>query len=123
LRAALTAACLAAAAGLAACGGEPTPSAPAAAPATPVGELSAGSVVQYADCTDWRRGTVAERQATVVELRSQLTPQTSTTAASPLADDRAYAILQKSCRTDFADSLRLYKLYVRAQAYAPLSDP
>jgi hypothetical protein len=120
LRAALTATALAAAVALAACGEQAPPPAPAAA--QPVGELSAGSVVQYADCTDWRRGSVAERQATVVELRSQLTPQTSTTAASPLGDDRAYAILQKSCRTDFAASLRLYKLYVRAQAYAPLND-
>jgi hypothetical protein len=120
----MTAAALAVALALAACGGEPTSSVPAAGPAAePVGERSAGSVVQYADCRDWRRGSVADRQATVVELRHQLTPQTSATAASPLADDRAYAILQKSCRTDFAESLRLYKLYVRAQAYAPLSGP
>ena len=57
-----------------------------------------------------------------MELRRQLTPQTSKTAESPLADERAYEILQKTCGPDYADSLRLYKLYVRAQAFAPLNE-
>ena len=124
MRRALTAAGLAAVMALAGCGGDDKekPGGQKAAPAKPVGESSAGSVVQYADCRDWRRGSVADRRATVVELRRQLTPQTSTTAESPLADDRAYEILQKTCQNGFAHSLRLYKLYVRAQAYAPLSE-
>lgn len=42
---------------------------------------------------------LAGEQATVVALRGQLTPQTSETTASPL---------------------RLHKLYVRAQGFAPL---
>jgi hypothetical protein len=90
--------------------------------AKPVGTPSAGSVVQFADCGDWRRGSVAERRATVRELRGQLTPQSSATAASPLSDERAYQLLQKSCAADFAASLRLYKLYVRAQGFAPLAE-
>jgi hypothetical protein len=93
-----------------------------AATAKPVGTERAGSVTQYADCDDWRAGSPAERRATVVELRRQLTPQTSETAESPLADARAYEILQKACKPDYAGSLRLYKLYVRAQAFAPLND-
>ena len=93
----------------------------AAAPAQPVGKNSAGSVVQFADCGDWRAGNRAERAVTVVHLRGQLTPQRSKTAESPLADDRAYALLDRACTPAYAESLRLYKLYVRMQGFAPLS--
>ncbi|MDX6650969.1 MAG: hypothetical protein QOJ97_2920 [Solirubrobacteraceae bacterium] len=88
----------------------------------PVGHESAGSVVQFADCSDWRRGSRAERMVTIVRLRGQLTPQRSKTAASPLRDERAYALIQKACTPAFAGSLRLYKLYVRMQGFAPLSE-
>ncbi|MBA2240053.1 MAG: hypothetical protein H0W09_02225, partial [Solirubrobacterales bacterium] len=94
----------------------------AAPAAEPVGEPSAGSIVQYADCADWNRGSLAEKQATVIELRGQLTPQTSETAESDLDDDRALEILDGACKAGFSDSLRLYKLYVRAQAFAPLAE-
>jgi hypothetical protein len=87
-----------------------------------VGRRSAGSVVQFADCNDWRRGTRAEREATVRELRDQLTQQGEPSNASPLSDERAYATFQKACRPDYAGSLRLYKLYVRVQGYAPLHE-
>jgi hypothetical protein len=119
LRWAPVAAVLAAAALLAGCGDQGTPSGQSA---KPVGNPSAGSVVQFADCGDWRRGSTAERFATIKELRGQLTPQTSRTAASPLADERAYEILDRACRFETAESLRLYKLYVRAQGFAPLSE-
>ena len=108
------------------CGGDDEPASPAKPPAAeearaePVGTSRAGSVTQFADCDDWRAGTPAERRATVVELRGQLTPQGSETAESPLSDGRAYQILQKACSPDYAGSLRLYKLYVRAQGFAPL---
>jgi hypothetical protein len=123
---ALAATALAAAVSVAGCGEQETSSArPKAAGksgAKPVGKSSAGSVVQFADCADWRRGSPAERFATIEELRGQLTPQTSRTAASPLADERAYEILDRACRFETAGSLRLYKLYVRAQGFAPLSE-
>lgn len=92
------------------------------AAAKPVGTESAGSVVQFADCDDWRRGAEAERVATIEALRGQLTPQRSATAESPLSDERAYEILDKACTPDYAGSLRLYKLYVRAQGFAPLNE-
>jgi hypothetical protein len=113
------AAALVAAAIFAGCGDQGTPSGHSA---KPVGNPSAGSVVQFADCGDWRRGSTAERFATIKELRGQLTPQTSRTAASPLADERAYEILDRACKFETAESLRLYKLYVRAQGFAPLSE-
>lgn len=87
----------------------------------PVGESSAGSVVQFADCGDWRGGSRAERMVTVEHLRGQLTPQRSASAESPLPDRRAYAMLDRACTPSYAESLRLYKLYVRMQGFAPLS--
>lgn len=87
-----------------------------------VGPRIAGSVVQYADCDDWKRGTRAEREATVDELRDQLTAQDQRDTTSALPDERAYEILQKSCAQDYAGSLRLYKLFAKAQGFAPLGE-
>jgi hypothetical protein len=89
--------------------------------AKPVGREIAGSVVQFADCGDWRAGSRAERVATIATLRGQLTPQRSATAASPLSDGRAYQLLDRACTPTYAESIRLYKLYVRMQGFAPLA--
>lgn len=86
-----------------------------------VGLVRAGSTAQFANCRDWRRGTVAQRHATIEDIRGQLTPQSSETAESDLSDEAAYRVFQHTCAADFADSLRLYKLYARAQAFAPLA--
>jgi hypothetical protein len=90
-------------------------------PAKAVGEERAGSTVQFASCRDWRGGSRAERVATVVALRGQMTPQRSASAASPLPDERALELLDKTCAVETSASLRLYKLYVRMQGFAPLS--
>jgi hypothetical protein len=127
---ACTAAALIASAVLTACGEDEQKAKPAksGSPAAvdisgaePVGQESQGSVVQYADCGDWNKGTEAEKRATVVQLRRQLTPQSSKTAESPLDDGRAFELLEKTC-TEGVESLRLYKLYVRMQGFAPLND-
>jgi hypothetical protein len=86
-----------------------------------VGLIVAGSTAQFANCGDWRRGTVAQRYATIADIRGQLTPQSLDSEASDLSDESAYRIFQSSCATDGADQLRLYKIYARAQAFAPLS--
>jgi hypothetical protein len=111
---------LAAVMALAGCGGEDGPD---REKPQPLGPVSGGSSAQYVDCGDWRGGSVAERHATIDELRGQLTPQSSRTARSPLSDERAYEILDKACRHPGGESLRLYKLYVQAQGFAPLNDP
>ena len=85
-----------------------------------VGLVRAGSTAQFANCRDWREGTREQRYATLEDIRGQLTPQSSETAASDLSDQTAYRIFQKTCAADFSSSLRLYKLYARVQAYAPL---
>lgn len=113
-------------AALAGCGGsdkpEPTSAPPKPVDVDPAGISRAGSVAQFADCGDWKKATREERMATIADIRGQHTPQRSTTAASPLSDERAYAVFQEACSPVWADSLRLYKLYVRVQGFAPLSE-
>ena len=92
-------------------------------PAKPAGEEIAGSVVQYADCIDWRRATVEERRATITALKGQLTPQAAATPQSALDDDKAYEILDNFCDEKWGDRLRLYKLYAKAQGLSPLYEP
>ena len=85
-----------------------------------VGPVRANSTAQFASCRDWRRGSEDQRYATIADIRGQLTPQTATDPDSGLPDEAAYEIFEKVCANDYATSLRLYKLYARAQAYAPL---
>ena len=86
-----------------------------------VGLMSGNSTAQFANCRDWRGGSVKRRYATIEDIRGQLTPQSSESAASDLSDDEAYRIFQRVCANGFSDELRLYKLYARAQAFAQLT--
>lgn len=81
--------------------------------ATGLGRVSAGSTAQFANCRAWRRGTVEQRYATIVDIRGG--------TSSDLPDEAAYAIFEKVCEASFSDSLRLYKLYDRALAFAPIT--
>lgn len=112
-------------AALAGCGGEESEPAPASTilDVDPAGTSRAGSVAQFADCGDWKQATREQRLATIADIRGQHTPQQSATAASPLSDERAYEIFEEACSPEWADSFRLYKLYVRVQGFAPLSEP
>jgi len=91
--------------------------------AKPAGAEIAGSVVQYADCEDWRRATDSERYATIDALKGQLTPQTAEVPESALDDDQAYEIFENFCNAKFGDRLRLYKIYAKAQGLSPLYEP
>jgi hypothetical protein len=86
-----------------------------------VGLVSGNSTAQFANCRDWRGGTVKQRYATIEDIRGQLTPQRSRTAESDLSDQEAYRVFQHVCAAGFSDKLRLYKLYARAQAFAPIT--
>ena len=119
-RPSIAAAALIAAAVAVGCGGDEKDS--RSAGAKPVGRESGCSVVQLADCGDWRPAQAAQRYATVEALRGALTPQLSKNASSPLPDERAFANLNKTCASPNTESLRLYKLYVRMQGFAPLMD-
>ena len=86
-----------------------------------VGLRRGNSTAQVANCGDWRLGSVKRRYATIEDIRGQLTPQRSRSAESDLSDEAAYRVFQHACAADFSDKLRLYKVYARAQAFAPLT--
>jgi hypothetical protein len=86
-----------------------------------VGLMRGNSTAQFANCRDWRGGSLRRRYATIEDIRGQLTPQSSESAVSDLSDEKAYRIFQRVCANGFSDELRLYKLYAHAQAFAQLS--
>ena len=86
-----------------------------------VGLVLGNSTAQFANCRDWRGGSMERRYATIEDIRGQLTPQISKSEVSDLSDEKAYGIFQQVCANEFSDELRLYKLYARAQAFAPLT--
>jgi hypothetical protein len=108
------------AAALIGCGGDATGQDPAA---RGVGQEVGGSVAALAQCRDWNAGTEAEKQATIADIRSSLTPQSQAESGTALSDERAYELFEHSCAEEFAQSFQLYKLYARAAAFAPLAEP
>lgn len=91
--------------------------------AKPVGDPVGGSVAALAQCHDWNAGTEAEKQATIADIRSSLTPQSQEESGTSLSDEKAYEVFERSCVEDWAQSLQLYKLYANAAAFAPLNEP
>jgi hypothetical protein len=77
--------------------------------------------VRTANCTDWKRGTVAQRRSTVDQLSSFAAGPVGSSAGiqrGPVLDDeRAYKILQSYCKRYLARGFKLYKLYERAAAF------
>ncbi len=90
-------------------------------PAKGVGDEVGGSVAALAQCRDWNAGTQAEKEATIADIRSSLTPQSQAESGTSLSDERAYELFEHSCAVKFAQGFKLYKLYARAAALAPLN--
>jgi hypothetical protein len=78
--------------------------------------------LRYAECSDWRKGSVEERQGTVVQIREfAARPGGSAQGIEPrrvLGDSHAYQILDRACSRSYARGFRLYLLYTRAAAFA-----
>src|SRR5688500_10271032 len=68
-----------------------------AATAGALGEQTAGSVAQLAQCRDWNRGTRAEKLATIEDIRSQVNRPDSGFEAPPLTDDEAMELFDNGC--------------------------
>jgi len=81
-----------------------------------------GSVAQMATCSDWNGGSYARRVATIHDIRQQINLADSAVQTPALSDEAAYEVLDNTCRNEFADSFRLYKLYARADSFAPFAN-
>jgi len=91
-----------------------------ASTAEPLGEETAGSVAQLAQCRDWTRGDEAEKLATIADIRSQVNRPDSGFEAPPLSDAEAMELFDAACAASYAQGFRLYLLYARGASAAPL---
>jgi hypothetical protein len=85
-----------------------------------LGEETAGSVAQLAQCRDWISGTEAEKLATIEDIRGQVNRRDTGIDAPPLTDDEAMEVFDATCAQDYAQGFRLYLIYARAAGIAPL---
>jgi hypothetical protein len=87
----------------------------------PLGELLAGSVAPLAQCKDWVGGSHERKLATIEDIRSQVNRRDTGITAPALSDEEALGLFDRACSNSYARSFRLYVLYARAAAYAPLT--
>jgi hypothetical protein len=86
-----------------------------------VGENLAGSVASLVECRDWNQATQAQRLATIADVRSQVSRQDAGISAPALTNEEAQAVFDGACEPQWAQGLRLYKLYAKAAGFAPLA--
>ena len=85
-----------------------------------MGEETAGSVAQLAQCRDWNAATEPQKLATIEDIRGQVNREDTGIDAPPLTDDEAMQAFNASCAPDYAQGFRLYLIYARAAGIAPL---
>jgi hypothetical protein len=86
-----------------------------------VGESVGGSVAPLVECRDWNEATEEEKLATIEDVRSQVSRQDVGIDAPVLSDEEAMTVFDSTCEPSWAQGFRLYKLYARAVAFAPLA--
>jgi hypothetical protein len=78
--------------------------------------------LRLAECSDWRKGSVAQRRGTVVQIREfaggPVGSSQGIRKGLVLGDSQAYLLLDRYCSKRFARGFRLYQLYTRAAAFA-----
>ena len=86
----------------------------------PVGQILAGSSAALVTCGDWKGANEEERLATIADIRRQLAPQDSGIELPQLTDDEAAEVFDNSCKPEWAQGFRLYKLYAQAAGFVTL---
>jgi hypothetical protein len=86
-----------------------------------VGENLAGSVAPLVECRDWNGANEEEKLATIEDVRSQISREDVGIRSPRLSDEEALMIFDNTCEPAWAQGFRLYKLYARAVAFAPLA--
>jgi hypothetical protein len=105
---------------LAGCGGDGSSSSEQRADGRPPPTLPVA--LRYAECSDWRKGTIEQRQGTVVQIREfaggQVGSSQGIQKGRVLNDAQAYELIDRSCSKRYAIGFRLYLLYTHAAAFA-----
>jgi hypothetical protein len=66
-------------------------------------------------------GTDEQKQVTVDDIQAQLNQAGADGPTPQLPDDESIALLDRVCSQSFAAGFRLFKLYARGAAFAPLA--
>jgi hypothetical protein len=83
-----------------------------------LGSPDVQTTARETDCTDWNDATVEERQIIVESIAEFEGGAPTGTTGRTLPDDEAYELFGRFCDKDYAAAFKLYKLYVRAAAFA-----
>jgi hypothetical protein len=83
--------------------------------------------LRYAECSDWRKGSIDERRGTIRQIREFAGGPVGSSEAIQkgrvLDDNDAYLLIDRSCSKRHAIGFRLYLLYTHAAAFAGTSPP
>lgn len=81
--------------------------------------------INLADCHDWNRANLQQRQATLKQLKDFAGgPVVGNSASAPagrgsvLSDEQASDLFDNYCKAKFARGFKLYRLYGRAAGFA-----
>ena len=83
-----------------------------------LGSPDVQTTARETDCTDWNDATVEERQIIVESIAEFESGAPTGTTGRTLPEDEAYELFQRFCENDYASAFKLYKIYVRAAAFA-----
>jgi hypothetical protein len=82
--------------------------------------------LRYAECSDWRKGTIDERRGTIQQIREFAGGPVGSSQGIQngrvMDDNEAYLLIDRNCRKRYAIGFRLYLLYTHAAAYAGLQE-
>ncbi len=80
--------------------------------------------LRYAECSDWRKGTIDERRGTIRQIREfaggPVGSSQGIQKGRVMDDNEAYLLIDRNCSKRYAIGFRLYLLYTHAAAYAGL---
>lgn len=83
--------------------------------------------LRYAECSDWRNGSVDQRLGTIRQIREFAGGPVGSSGGIQkgrvLDDNEAYLLIDRACSKRFAIGFRLYLLYTHAAAFAGTSPP
>jgi hypothetical protein len=78
--------------------------------------------LRYAECSDWRKGTIDERRGTIRQIREFAGGPVGSSQGMQkgrvMDDNEAYLLIDRNCSKRYAIGFRLYLLYTHAAAYA-----
>jgi hypothetical protein len=78
--------------------------------------------LRYAECSDWRKGTIDERRGTIRQIREfaggPVGSSQGIQKGRVMHDNVAYLLIDRNCSKRYAIGFRLYLLYTHAAAFA-----